>query len=76
MCDARKSLSIECIGRNLMDERNNGNLKVLCQVDIHKITFRSGIQQGLAVVDSGCPLQSYREESCGRGFLQGQSTRQ
>ncbi len=56
---------------DFMDERNNGNLKVLSQVNIHKMTFRSGIQQGLAVVDSGCPLHSYWDESCGPGFLQG-----
>ncbi len=51
MCNTRKSLSIECVDGDFMDERNNGNLKVLCQVDVHKINFRSGIQEGLAVVD-------------------------
>ncbi len=64
MCDTMKSLSIECIDGYFMDERNNGNLKV-CHVYVHKITFCSGIQEGLAVVDPGCPLTSYREESCG-----------
>ncbi|KAL0198675.1 hypothetical protein M9458_007215, partial [Cirrhinus mrigala] len=43
VCDVGKSLSI--------DERNNGDVKVTSQIKIHKITFRSKIHQGQAVVE-------------------------
>ncbi len=74
--DVGKWLSIECTDRDLVAEWDGGNLEPVGKGSVHETPLCSRIQQRRTVMSSGCPLQSYREESGVWGLDQWYSTRQ
>ncbi len=74
--DVGKWLSVEWTDRDLVAEWGGGNIEPVSQGSVHEVPLCSQIQQCRTVMSSGCPLQSYREESGVWGLVQRYSTRQ